>query len=240
MELAGVKAEQIPRLKTNLDTDFIKIIAIISMTLDHFGHAFFPEYPVFRWFGRIAFPLFCYCLTVGMLYTHDIKKYFLRLGAFALISQPFWILAFNADDFIGNILVFNIFFTLLISLAGAWGVQTKRWWLFVVSFLLLSFVNFDYSITGLVLMLIFYLCRNLPWLGATLYTLSYLPAINGDPDDPLACNIGGLAMGFEIFALLALPFIYIHTKTNLKISKWFFYAYYPAHLLLIYLIKLAV
>lgn len=43
------------RLKTNLDTNLIKLIAIISMTVDHVGGAFFPEYPVFRWIGRIAF-----------------------------------------------------------------------------------------------------------------------------------------------------------------------------------------
>lgn len=226
------------RLKSNLDTDFIKIVAIISMTLDHFGHAFFPEYPIFRWLGRIAFPLFCYCLTVGLLYTHDIKKYLLRLGAFALISQPFWILAFNADDFVGNIFNLNIFFTLLVSLLGAWGFKEGRWWLFGLSFLLLSFVNFDYAVTGLVLMLIFYLCRNKPWLGALIYTLTYLPALNGDADDPLALKLGEQAIGFEIFALLALPFIYLHTKTNLQISKWFFYAYYPVHLFLIYLLKL--
>ena len=62
------------RLKTNLDTNLIKLSAIVAMTIDHIGGAIFPEYPVFRWIGRIAFPLFCCCLTVGMLYTHDIKN----------------------------------------------------------------------------------------------------------------------------------------------------------------------
>ncbi len=100
------------KLKTNLDTDFIKIIAVVSMTIDHIGGAFFPQYPAFRWIGRIAFPLFCYCLTVGMMYTGDIKKYLFRLGAFAVISQPFWILAFNSDDIIGNIFNLNIFLRL--------------------------------------------------------------------------------------------------------------------------------
>ena len=102
-----------PRLKTNLDTDFIKLAAIISMTIDHVGSVFFPQYPAFRWIGRIAFPLFSYCLTVGMLYTRDIRKYLFRLGAFALTSQPFWILAFNGDDILGNLFNLNIFFTLL-------------------------------------------------------------------------------------------------------------------------------
>ena len=72
-------------------------------------------------------------------------------------------------------------------------------------------------------MMIFYLYRNKPWLGIIIYTLSYLPALNGHMEDPLALKLGGHAIGFEIFALLALPFIYIHTKSNLKISKWFFY-----------------
>lgn len=225
------------KLKTNLDTNFIKIVAIISMTLDHVGNAFFPEYPVFRWIGRIAFPLFCYCLTVGMLYTHDIKKYILRLGSFALISQPFWILAFNADDIIGNIFNLNIFFTLVVSLLATWGFKEKKWWLFITGLVLLNVINFDYAMTGLILMLIFYLCRNKPLLGALIYSITYLPAINGYMEDPLALKIGAQAISFEIFALLALPFIYIHTNSNLKISKWFFYIYYPAHLFVIFLVQ---
>lgn len=77
------------KLKTNLDTNLLKLVAVTSMVIDHVGHVFFPQYPVFRWIGRMAFPLFCYCLTVGMLYTHDIKKYLGRLAVFSIISQPF-------------------------------------------------------------------------------------------------------------------------------------------------------
>ena len=62
-----------PRLKTNLDTDLLKLIAIAAMLIDHIGGAFFPEVGVFRWIGRLAFPIFCYCLTVGLLYTHDLS-----------------------------------------------------------------------------------------------------------------------------------------------------------------------
>lgn len=75
-----------PKLQTNLDTNLIKLVAILSMAVDHIGSAFFPQYPVFRWIGRIAFPLFCYCLTVGLLYTRDIKKYFLRPHLPALLD----------------------------------------------------------------------------------------------------------------------------------------------------------
>ena len=226
------------KLKTNLDTNFIKIIAVISMTIDHIGGAFFPQYPVFRWIGRVAFPLFCYCLTVGMLYTHNIQKYLLRLFAFSLISQPFWILAFNSDDILGNIFNLNIFFTLFVSLLAAWGFKEKKWWLFLAGLILLNMVNFDYAMTGLILMLIFYLFRNRPAWGAVVYTLTYLPALHGYMEDPLALKVAGHAVGFEIFALLALPFIYLHTHVEPKVSRWFFYLYYPAHLLVIYLLQL--
>ena len=78
------------KLRTNLDTDLLKLVAIAAMLLDHIGGAFFPETPIFRWIGRLAFPLFCYCMTVGLLYTHDIRRYLGRLAIFAVVSQPFW------------------------------------------------------------------------------------------------------------------------------------------------------
>lgn len=87
-----------PRLQTNLDTDLLKLIAIVSMLIDHIGGAFFPTVGMFRWIGRLAFPIFCYCLTVGLLYTHDIKRYLGRLALFAVISQPFYVLATHPHD----------------------------------------------------------------------------------------------------------------------------------------------
>lgn len=226
------------RLQTNLDTDFLKIIAIISMTIDHVGSAFFPQYPVFRWIGRLAFPIFCYCMTVGMLYTRDIKKYLIRLAVFAFLSQPVYVLAFNADRFWEEFTSLNIFFTLFVSLLGLWSFREKKWWLFAAVVLALMCINFDYAATGLILMLIFYLCRNKPWLGAALYVLSYLPALNCYPDDPLALTVAGHAIGFEIFCILAAPLIFLNTNTKIKISKWFFYAFYPLHLLAIYIVKI--
>ena len=76
------------KLRTNLDTDLLKLVAIAAMLLDHIGGAFFPETPIFRWIGRLAFPLFCYCMTVGLLYTHDIRRYLGRLAIFAWCPSP--------------------------------------------------------------------------------------------------------------------------------------------------------
>ena len=43
----------------------------------------------------------------------------------------------------------------------------------------------------------------------------------------------GVRFATQMFALLALPFIYIRTNTRLRINKWVFYLFYPAHLALI-------
>ena len=55
-----------------------------------------------------------------------------------MVSQPFWILAFNADDILGNLTNWNIFFTLFLSLLAMWGLTTRRWWLFVLGVLVLA------------------------------------------------------------------------------------------------------
>lgn len=157
---------------------------------------------------------------------------------FAFGSQPIYVLAFHADNFWEEFTSLNIFFTLFVSLLGLWSFREKKWWLFAAVVLALLCINFDYSTTGLMLMLIFYLCRNKPWLGAALFVLSYLPALNGDLEDPLALVIGGHAISFEIFSILAAPLIFLNTNTQIRISKWFFYAFYPAHLLVIFLVQL--
>ncbi len=230
--------EQERKLQTNLDTDFLKLIAIIAMLLDHVGNVFFPQYPVFRWIGRIAFPIFCYCMTVGLLYTHDIKKYLTRLGIFAIISQPFWILAFNPDDVWGNLTNWNIFFTLFLSLLSLWAFQEKKWWLFALGVVALALGGFDYNYNGLVMMLIFLLCRNRPGLGALLYFLTWIPALwGGDIADPRCPVIAGHAINWTIFGLGAMPFIFLNTHTNLRVPKWFFYGFYPAHLAAIALVR---
>ena len=230
-----------PRLRTNLDTDLLKLIAVVSMLVDHVGGAFFPEAGLFRWAGRLAFPIFCYCMTVGLLYTRDVKRYLARLAVFALISQPFYVLAFHPHDWTAdrNWMNWNIFFTLFLSLLAMYGFKERKWWLFLGALFAVSWWNFDYSGTGIQLMLIFFLCRNHPKIGALLYVLTYLPGLwTGCPEDPRCLTLGGLTVDWSFFAVFAAPLIFIPTRSGVKIPKWFFYAFYPAHLAVIAAIRL--
>ena len=128
----------------------------------------------------------------------------------------------------------NIFFTLFLSLLAMYGLKERKWWLFLGAFFAVSWWNFDYSGIGIQLMLIFFLCRNHPKIGAALYVLTYLPCLwGGYLEDPLALKLGGFAVDWAVFALLAAPLIFLPTRSGLKIPKWFFYAFYPAHLAVI-------
>ncbi len=228
------------RLKTNLDTDLLKLIAIVSMLIDHVGRAFFPEVGAFRWIGRLAFPIFCYCMTVGLLYTRDIVRYLGRLAVFAAISQPFYMLAFHPRDWMidRNWANWNIFFTLFLSLLAMYGFKERKWWLFGLAFFAVCWWNFDYSGIGVQLMLIFFLCRNHPRIGAALYVLTYLPALwTGYPEDHLCLTLGGLTVDWSFFAVFAALLIFVPTHTGIKIPKWFFYAFYPVHLAVIAILQ---
>ena len=159
---------------------------------------------------------------------------FIGIGAMIdfgpLLEKP-WLMLFGAAA------QFGIFFTLFLSLLAMWGLTTRRWWLFVLGVLVLAFGSFDYNYNGVILMLIFYFCRNKPALLAGLYILFWLPALwGGSLEDPLALVVGGHAVNWTIFGLLALPLILCRTHSGIRIPKWFFYAFYPAHLAIIALV----
>lgn len=228
-----------PPIRQNLDTNFLKLIAIICMAVDHVSKIFLPGNMVLAIIGRIAFPLFAYCLVVGCLYTSNVKKYILRLSIFAVVSQPFYIMAFHStwEGFIENILVANIFFTLVAGVLAVSALMDikKRWWMLLITIAMELFIGLDYGFYGIGLMVIFYLCRNKSWLSALLAVawMCWCGMLGN------FITVFGVGLDLQFFAILALPLIYMHTDIRPKINKYFFYAFYPAHLLIIFLVRLA-
>lgn len=222
-----------PRFATNLDTDFLKLIAIVSMLIDHTGAVLFPDVMAFRLVGRLAFPLFAYCVCVGCAYTHDIRRYALRLLAFGLVSQPFYVFAFHTDWYMPNIM-----FTLLAGVLCIWCIQKntwKHWLLLAVLFVAVSLSMLDYS-GYLLTFILFYLLRGRRlWLGVV-GCLSFGLVLFTGYDD---LWLGPIGLDIQGFAALSMVPILLHTHTGIKVNKWVFYGFYPGHLLVLGLLRLA-
>ena len=125
---------QIPQKYKVFSGSALKMIAVVTMLIDHVGHILLSQYPlavdvwceigeeqislywIFRTIGRTAFPIYCFLLTEGYIHTHDRKKYGLNLLVFALISEIPWNL-----EHVGKIAYpdkQNVFFTLFLGYIG--------------------------------------------------------------------------------------------------------------------------
>ena len=141
----------------------IKLLAIITMVIDHIGLFFFPHLIFLRIIGRLSFPLFAWLIANGAYYTHDIKAYLTRILIFALISQiPFAI----ANHLLSPSLWYlNVLFTLFLGLLATSIIKrnpNKLVWL--ITTILCSFVAFflntEYGIVGVLSIISFYLFFN--------------------------------------------------------------------------------
>ena len=79
-------------LKCGINSNMLKTIALIAMVIDHVAYYFSPVMPtpiyiICRYIGRIAMPIFVYLLVQGFFHTKDFKKYIIRMGIFAVITQ---------------------------------------------------------------------------------------------------------------------------------------------------------
>lgn len=238
----------------NTDTNFIKVVAIVTMLVDHLGAAVFPGNEMMRMIGRIAFPIYAYAIAVGCVYTRDIGRYLQRICLLALISQPIYVLALHhtnalmtslsfAEDPLRAVIRFyvyswkdpSILLSLAVGIAVIWSVRERR--LFVTTLLLLLTYlmssSLDYGIRGVILMLLMYLFID-RWYISLPVVAAYMIYWGLDG---VRFTMFEVSYSIQMFAVFALPFIYIPMRTGLKLNKWAFYAFYPGHLLLIYLIE---
>ena len=174
----------------------LKIIALVTMVIDHIGVALLAPrsglYWVARLIGRLSFPLYCFLLVEGFCHTSEVRRYLGRLGMFALISEiPFdfmngtfrlELLATDLPTFLSGLFVSqNVYFTLAIGLIALMGYvrlqnQGQRipavLWCMIMSGLAWM-MRADYDFAGVALICIFYRFRQEPqmralWGGGTL------------------------------------------------------------------------
>ncbi|MBQ8166927.1 MAG: hypothetical protein IJZ96_07810 [Lachnospiraceae bacterium] len=239
-----------------LNTFWLKLIAIICMTIDHVGACLgisyingsnylsnfmdYETYTLLRTIGRLAFPIFCYMIVEGFFYTRSVLNYTVRLLIFALISQiPFSLMLYREPFLFSEGL--NVYFTLSIGLIAIAGIDyflqmskkgdiPKPIFVLLSAVIIISATTFadtiktDYAGYGVLVILIFYIFKDKPLLTfLALYLATYHMSNN-----------------MEMYALYALIPILLHNHKKGPSMKYFFYAYYPAHMLVLYFIWAAI
>jgi hypothetical protein len=159
--------------------DLLKIIAMITMFIDHTGVLLFPDVDILRTIGRIAFPIFAYGIAVGYRHTSNKLKYLLRLLVFGLIAElPYMYLNydFTMEMYHYNVMLFFAY-SFLMLFAYDCIVKTYKqkayhltmlWTILMIAVIVIpeiiayNFENFAFSYNGygLVMILIFYIAHN--------------------------------------------------------------------------------
>lgn len=204
-----------------LDSFQLKCIAIVSMALDHTGAVLYPSQIWLRCLGRIAFPIFCFLIVQGFFHTHDVRRYMGRLGVFALISEISYDLAFRGVPL--EYAHQNVFFTLLIGIGMMVLLERNREWPVKAVILLLAMwlavlIRSDYNFRGILLIFVFYIFHESRWLAVTaggLWNFLYQ----------------GVIQKYGVLSVLPLA---LYNGERGRKMKYFFYIFYPAHLLLLY------
>jgi len=228
----------------------IKVIALITMLIDHTGAVL--DLPMgFRVVGRLAFPLFVYLIAEACHHTRSMEKLILRLGLFALISEIPFDLALNQRtgmplfDFFNRT---NIFYTLTLGVACVYlckKMLDKKYWLLlpvpvIGAVWLAQWLSTDYGGIGVLFIvsmaMVGYLKENVKvWQLVVLAVFCiwiYLPFDSVGLDGTgMTINLGNVIL--LVASLVALPIIWVANGQRGRSMKWFFYAAYPVHLLVL-------
>lgn len=212
-----------------LSGNALKIIAAVTMFIDHMGLMLFPGNLLFRIIGRLAFPIYAFMIAEGCKYTTRKSRYFAMIFGLGVVCQTVYYL-FAGSTYLSILFTFSLSILTIYALQGYKahpGVKTGL--LFAGAVAAVYFLNqvfaIDYGFWGSMVPV----CASM---------------FHGTDCDRKNVNTGMLALGLAIlaleigsiqfFSLLAIPLLLLYSG---KRGKWrmksFFYIFYPAHLVLL-------
>ena len=214
----------------------LKLLAMITMTIDHIGFILFPQHIIFRIIGRLSMPIYAFFIAEGCRYTRNRPKYLLTILAVAAVCQVVayittgtlymcilvtFSLSICLICLVDNFLRKPRVWTVLAGLAGFFAAR------FICQTLpdLLPGTDFavDYGYAGVLIPVCTYLgttkWQKLGWTAVGLLCL---------------CLSSG---GIQWYSLASLLLLALYNEKRGKYSmKYLFYVYYPAHTAILYLI----
>ena len=213
-----------------LSGNILKIIAAISMLIDHIGYMFFPEVSIFRIIGRLSFPIFAFMIAQGCIYTRNKALYLVRMLLLAIACQiPYF--------FIAKEIYLGILFTFSLSIIAIYAFllfknSQKRiltFPLFVFTVAMIYFINklieIDYGFWGCIVPLFAVIFKKQPYNTSSFFVGLVILSVSLD--------------GIQPYCLLALPFLFLYSGKRGKANmKYFFYIFYPLHLVILYAVNI--
>ena len=203
---------------------FIQCVAALTMLIDHIGAVFFPMVIGFRAIGRLSFPLFAFGIAQGVKYTSDFRKYLIRILIAAAVSQPIYMKLFAMTQL-------NPLFML------AWGALALYLW-----------QKEKTVLAGVFLIGCYFMDMSYGWYGVwTIFFFGFYGIKNS------LCFYGqviinalyGLTTGAWVQILSLFSFGFLDGKWRIaalskKLPRYFFYVFYPLHLLVLWGIKIMI
>lgn len=227
-----------------LPQEVLKLIACVTMFIDHFGYAIVPRlaianmdaiYYICRSIGRLSFPIFCFLLVEGMHRTRNPRKYILRLGVGILLAEIPFDLVLEGGFSWGYQ---SVMVTLTLGAVMLLCMQKteKKWMklLLVLPFAILAeHCKCDYGAGGIVMIAVFALFDRLSLQSAALFLVNWqlLPSA--------AVMVFGIVVIIQLFAMAAMVPIALYSGRKLTHSKtvqWAFYLFYPVHFIILWLL----
>ena len=218
-------------MQGKLTSNQLKLLAMLTMTLDHIGVQMFPGALWLRIVGRLAFPIYAYMIAEGCAHTRNRRKYLLQMAGLALLCQLVYFFAMGS-------LFQCILVTFTLSILLIYACDTGSRPLTALALLGMAFVTvalprllpgtdfaIDYGFFGVLVPVAAYLGET--HREKLLFTAGALVA--------LAWSVGGIQW-YSLAALL--PLALYGGQRGKRRMKWLFYLYYPLHLAAIYGISL--
>ena len=237
--------------KKGLNANQLKLIAIAAMTVDHVTSAIWPGYRTEPWIlllhiiGRITAPIMWFFVAEGFHYTRDWRKYALRLLLFAVISHfaynfafgiPF--IPFQTSVFNQTSVIWTLFWGLILLVVANSEKLSRPPWLPYVLMALICAVSFcaDWSCIGA--LAIFAIGVNRGNFKRQMLAMMAFVAMYAAVYFFFIDRVYGL---LQLFVALSIPLLscYNGQRGSWKGMKWLFYVYYPAHLVLCGLLRIA-
>ena len=230
----------------------LKLIACVCMAIDHIGHHLLPEYDFLRVIGRIAFPIFAFLIAEGCRYTRNRLRYFLTIflsgllffgATYAFSGMVFYNVFLNFSLAIPCIYLLQYFKRLVFSgklnAASIVGLSFAYALVLCAAYVTLKRFPAEYGFFGMLIPILvsFTHLREYTDSAAARYFDNHFIRVIITAILLLPLHLSG-RFSLQIFAVLSLPFLLFYNgKVGTRRLKYFFYAFYPAHIAVIYAVK---